>query len=235
MQYFGGKQRLAKPISSYINQILLPDQPYVEPFCGACNVISLVDNNRVMIANDLHKNLIAMWKQAQKDTSKFPTTVTVEDYYNIKKTGEDWEKGFVGFGCSFSGKYWNGYARNSIGTNYALTALRGVEKKIRSMTNVQFFTSNYDQLTIPNKSLIYCDPPYRNTTGYSTGKFDHRIFYEWCEELSRRGHVILMSEYIHNLPNNWTIVWQKISNKTIRNKEGFRESTIEILCSPPNS
>jgi len=54
-----------------------------------------------------------------------PTIVTEEDYTNAKKNQDEEPHvaGFVGFACSFAGKYWGGYARDSKGGgegNYAL-------------------------------------------------------------------------------------------------------------------
>ena len=61
MRYFGGKQRISGPLSDYLNKCLKKEQPFVDLFCGSCNVISKIDNNRLRIANDKHEYLIAMW------------------------------------------------------------------------------------------------------------------------------------------------------------------------------
>lgn len=232
MQYFGGKSRLAQPISQVINKLLLPNQTYVEAFCGSCNVISLVDPHRIRIANDLHYNLIQMWQQAQLDMSEFPDCVSQEQYYQIKAQGPDWLKGFVGFGCSFAGKYWHGYARNSQGTNYAARSRRSLWKKIQFLGDVQFSNTSYDQIPLHPQSLIYCDPPYANATGYSTGKFDHSRFLHWCEKMAQEGHTVLVSEYADNIPQDWGTIWSKQSSKAIRNNQNKCESTLEVLASP---
>ena len=65
MHYFGGKQRISKSLSEYLNLQLKEGQPFVDLFCGSCNIISKIDNNRLRIANDKHKYLIAMWKALQ--------------------------------------------------------------------------------------------------------------------------------------------------------------------------
>lgn len=109
MQYFGGKQRIAKSLASYLNSILEPNQPFVDLFCGSCNVISKIDSNRRRIANDKHKYLIAMWKELQRGWIP-PDTFSKEEYYEVKETpdAKPYLTGFVGFGCSFSGKWWGG-------------------------------------------------------------------------------------------------------------------------------
>lgn len=63
MQYFGGKAKIAKELSGVLNSYLIGnDKPFIDAFCGSCNVISKIDSNRIRIANDKHKELIAMWQ-----------------------------------------------------------------------------------------------------------------------------------------------------------------------------
>jgi hypothetical protein len=52
--------------------------------------------------------------------------------------------------------------------------------------------------------LVYCDPPYRGTTGYATGAFDHDAFWETARAWSRAGAVVLVSEYA--APPDWPCV-----------------------------
>ena len=108
MQYFGGKQRISKPLAEFLNSQLYPGQAFYDVFCGSCNVISKIDPNRPRIANDPHKELVAMWRYV-KHGGQLPDTISEEQYQEIKEGGEDWLKGFVGFGCSFAGKWWVGY------------------------------------------------------------------------------------------------------------------------------
>ena len=42
MRYCGGKQRISKDISSVLNEQLKEGQPFVDLFCGACNIISKI-------------------------------------------------------------------------------------------------------------------------------------------------------------------------------------------------
>ena len=62
------------------------------------------------------------------------------------------------------------------------------------MQNVGFRCCSYQDLEIPEKSLIYCDPPYRGTTGYKMG-FDSGAFWQWCRDKAAEGHTVLISEY----------------------------------------
>ena len=115
MRYFGGKQRISGPLSDYLNKCLKNEQPFVDLFCGACNVISKIDNNRLRIANDKHEYLIAMWKALQEGW-EMPDNISEEQYLYIKNHKDENKPltGFVGFGLSYSGKWFGGYCRGGL-------------------------------------------------------------------------------------------------------------------------
>ena len=237
MRYFGGKAKIAKELSGVLNNYLIGnDKPFIDAFCGSCNIISKIDSNRIRIANDKHKELIAMWQWVQeKGVDRLPTDVSKELYYYIKTstTSPDWLKGFVGFGCSFAGKWWGGYATSdNKERNYATNAYNSTKKKMVGLKDVNFVCGDYFDIVIPSvPSIIYCDIPYKNTTGYSGGTFNHEAFYQWGNEMKALGHIVLVSEYERNVPldmvNN--IVWRKESKKDIRDGEGIQQITTEVL------
>jgi len=234
MHYFGGKAKIAIPLSEFLNNQLTSKQPFVDLFCGSCNVVSKINSDRVRVANDLHYELISMW-QAVQDGSFQPYRISTEDYTKIKNNRGNypaWLLGFVGFGLSFSGKYFGGYARNSRGDDYFKNCTNSINKKAANISDVLFSSGSYKDCAVPDKSLLYCDIPYKGTTKYSTGSFDHNEFYVWAESMQRSGHTVLVSEYKHNLPDGWHIVWEHNSKKDIRNAAGEQEATVEILMSP---
>ncbi len=268
MRYFGGKARVATPLSQFLNSQLKEGQPFVDLFCGSCNVITKIDNDRVRIANDKHKYLIAMWKELQSgwipptnltqeeyqyscnvitkidndrvrianDKHKYliamwkelqsgwipPTNLTQEEYQYIKENKEDkpYLTGFVGFGCSFAGKWFGGYARTSVdrNENFCLSSHRSCLSKIDKMLNVSFNNGDYLSVDIPVGSLVYCDIPYKNATPYcknEVGIFNHDEFYQWVRDNSDK-YDIYISEYLKNVPDDFEIVWTYQSNKEIR-------------------
>jgi len=72
-------------------------------------------------------------------------------------------KAFIGFGCSFGGKYFSGYAQKYTGTKKE-DFLQAVSNSIKLLhpliQNVEFQCKSYETLQPKNK-LIYCDPPTR--------------------------------------------------------------------------
>lgn len=233
MQYFGGKAKIAKELSEFLNNELKQGQTFVDLFCGSCNVISKIQANK-RLANDLHKELIALHIAVQQG-QELPIKITESEYYHIKQNKQEYPKwllGFVGFGCAFSGIYFTGYAKNKRCDNFCGNARNSLKRKHSSMKDVLFSNLDYRSVNIPSGSLIYCDIPYKNTTKYSVGDFDHLEFYKYAKIKAQEGCVVLVSEYEHNVPEGWTVVWRHESKKDIRNKEGIQESTVEVLMKP---
>lgn len=52
--------------------------------------------------------------------------------------------------------------------------------------------SDYREIDILPNSVIYADPPYKNTKGYNNQTFDHEAFYDWCEKQTNQ---VFISEY----------------------------------------
>lgn len=84
------------------------------------------------------------------------------------------------------------------------------------------------------KAVIYCDPPYKDTTGYSKNDFNYEEYYDWIRLKVREGHIVLCSEY--QMPDDFVCIWQKgILNNLSTNKHVkpieklfIHESQIEI-------
>jgi len=69
--------------------------------------------------------------------------------------------------------------------------------------NLTLTKSTYNKVTMKENSVIYCDPPYKNTDDYFND-FDYSEFYEWLRKQSNK---VFISEY--NMPNDFTEIWQK--------------------------
>lgn len=207
MKYMGSKNRIAK----YILPIILKDriseeQYYVEPFCGGCNLIDKVKGNR--IASDNNSYLISMYN-AIKD-GWIPRTDYTEDEYNYIRTHKEEQPhiaGYFGFALSYGGKWFGGWCRDKVNKrNYVLEAHNNMLKQIPFIKDIIFTNCSYSQIIPPKNSIIYCDPPYKDTTKYHSD-FNYDIFYNWCREMKNLGHQVFVSEY--NMPEDFKCVWQK--------------------------
>ena len=207
MKYMGSKRKIAKYILPIVLANRQTEQYYVEPFCGGCNILDKVSGKR--IASDIDKYLIALCKEMQKENFNVPF-IGEKEYYEIKNNQSDypdWLLGYVGFQLSFGAKWFGGYRRDKAGIrDYANEAQQNLRAQQNLIKDVEFHCCNYWELEIPKNSIIYCDPPYANSTKYKNG-FDHQKFWKWCEQKSNNGFLVFVSEY--SAPNNWTSIWKK--------------------------
>lgn len=103
MQYLGGKQRIAKQIAEYLNTF--NDADYYEPFVGANNIVPYLGFTKTYYLSDVCKDLILLHQFIQ--SGGIPDDVVSKELYNAYKRDPlpSATRGFIGFGCSFSGKW----------------------------------------------------------------------------------------------------------------------------------
>lgn len=214
MKYMGSKNRFAKYILPIILKDRLPEQCYVEPFCGGLGTMDKVD--APTIASDKNRYLIAMWIGLQENRER-PREISKELYsrarteYNNDTNIEfdDFMIGWIGWMGSYNGRFFDGgYSGKSSGRNYVEEQIKNTEKQIEHIKDIKFVTGEYDELEYPLNSIIYCDIPYQGTKQYATSKdFDHEKFWQWCRDMSNAGHTVFVSEY--NAPADFDVVWEK--------------------------
>ena len=84
-----------------------------------------------------------------------------------------------------------------------LQSLEGLER----LERIQVLKCDYRAVTIPSGSVVYCDIPYKGTSGY-IGGFDHEAFYEWFSSLNVPA---FCSEY--DAPFTMVAEWDKFKKK----------------------
>ena len=214
MRYLGGKSRISTQLSNVVNTTFgeRGERVFVSLFCGSCAIESKV-NADVKILNDKHPYLIAMWRALQNGWIP-PDEISKEQYKYIKEhKDEDMAlSGFVGFGCSFGGKWFGGVAHNKKGDNYCARANRSVMKDLEGLRTAQFTCLDYHDVVIPDGSIVYCDPPYANTTSYTTGNFNSREFWDYMRKISEK-NIVLISE--QNAPEDFECIWEKPFTRTL--------------------
>ena len=146
-------------------------------------------------ASDVSVPLISLI-QAVRNGWKPPDSVSEAEYAYARTLPETHPAhGFCGFGCSFGGKLWGGYARGDVGRNYAQGSRNTLLRQIAHTRSTYFCEPcDYLQWTGASRTAFYCDPPYANTTKY-TRAFDSLRFWEWCSQQTRLGALMLVSEF----------------------------------------
>lgn len=231
MKYMGSKAKYAKAILPITLAGRRADQWYVEPFVGGANVIDKVGGLR--LGNDVNRYLVALLI-ALRD-GWVPPDITRDEYVlirNNKGSYTDAIVGWAGIGCSYSGKWFGGYAgvvQTRAGVrDYIAEAKANCAKQAKLLGGVEFRAGPYHELAIPSGSIVYCDPPYANTTAYKD-PFDTAAFWAWCEELAASGHRVYVSEYV--APSRWSCVWEgrATSSLSANGKVGGNKVSTERL------
>ena len=223
MKYMGSKNRYAKFLLPIILKSAKKGQCYVEPFAGGMNMIDKVDMT-CRVAHDTNTYLITMFEQLVYHDWKPPISVTEKEYNELKQLALESSVtdpkiialiGYVGFN-SYGGKFFRGYRRDKEGKrDYWKEHYNNIMKQIPSLMGTLFFNLSYDELEIPEKSIIYCDPPYQGTEKYKKNNiyvgFDYDKFWQWVRDKKSQGNKIYVSEY--TAPKDFKVVWQKeVSN-----------------------
>lgn len=231
MKYMGGKVRHAKEIVSTILSLSPNKTKWVEPFIGGGSVVTSVPKTFSIYGSDINLNVVELFKHVA-DGGELPDEITREKYLQVKQQPKNysaWFVGFVSIGCSFGGKEWGGYGSglNSKGVprNYALET----KNKLLSMdfSGIVFNTLDYQEVSVDKDCIVYCDPPYSNTTGYRT-KFYSGLFWEWALRCAAVADVYV-SEY--SAPDGWECVWEKetpSASISIKNSAG-RKATEKLF------
>jgi DNA adenine methylase len=240
MKYMGSKRRIADEIIEVMLSVY-NGCTFVDAFCGGCHVIEKVPTSFRRIANDKNVYLIEMWKaltNGETFQQRIPKTLYDEvrdDWY--KPTNEQqYNKayiGWVGWMASCKGRFFDGgYSSHeaSDGRDYINEQIRGTLKQVPNLIGVEFQSVSYENLVVPENSLIYCDIPYKGTKQYATSKdFDYEKFYDWCKMMASKGHKVFISEY--TMPEeNFDCVWSKETKNSMSLKNTYQ--IIEKLWVP---
>lgn len=236
MKYMGSKNRISKEILPIITKYLTEDRCYVEPFCGGCGMLDKVKHGK-KIGSDINNYLIAMWRFLQQGFD-FPKTITKKMYTmfrdkyndmrmnNEKRYGNSLDEavvGWYGFMGSFNGRFFDGgYSGHDVnGRDYIGEQIRNTIRQVELIKDVLFECGSYDEINIPENSVIYCDIPYKDTKQYSTSKnFDHEKFWEWCRRKTGEGNDVLVSEY--QAPDDFVCIWEKRVTNSMNTKNTYK-------------
>ena len=107
--------------------------------------------------------------------------------------------------------------------------------RLSRLLQLRVSNKSYLDVEIPHKPsecVIYCDPPYRDTSSYSIGKFNHDLFCDWCIIQAKAGYKVFVSEY--DMPeSDFTEVWH-IEKNVRMSKDSNSVKSIErlYLCTP---
>ena len=174
-------------------------------------------------ASDSHEDLILMWQALLVGTLDM-SSVSEAEYAVLKKAEPSARRGFAGFGSSFGGGWFAGFARHSNGNyDYSQVSRRVLEKLLSFKAQLDFTHADY--ATVPDSELVYADPPYIGTKPYKGGAaFDHVAFWTWVKQ---RSGPTFVSELAG--PEDIEIVWRKQHKSQNASNSPTTRATAQII------
>lgn len=199
MRYMGGKFRQSKAIVEVLRPYITPDTVYVEPFCGGMwSAVRIAQELKpgTMILNDINKPLMLLWERCIDEGCDWlpvdPKEIEASyPKYKVTQDENDPLTAWYGIALSFGGKWFGGVARNNKGCQETMyePERKSIYKKIDALRNatIELHCGGYNSFYIPNRAVVYCDPPYEGRTkAHHFDSFNYQKFWEWVRELSKR-------------------------------------------------
>ncbi len=241
MQYLGGKSKLAKRLASVLELHRHDGQRFVDVFGGSLAITAAMSDRGPRVANDACAPLICLF-QAWREGWR-PPIITEDLYEQVKSTQDpsDPLTAFVGFGCTYGGKWFGGYARGwfdpirrittsqaSGGTepfDYAAKAARSIERRLNQCRNVTLTCLDFHDVQICADDLVYADPEYKGTTRYNYFRkpFDYAGFMRAIDDWLARGAAVFVSEY-----EAQSSTWELVGEWSVQ-KSQFKGRQVERL------
>ena len=234
MQYLGGKARQARHLARVIARF--PARRYVEPFLGGGSVAErVVGSFPTSVLSDAHVDLMLMWLALVFGWVP-PEEVSAEEYRALRHAEPSALRGLVGFGGSFGGKWFGGYAviqpdAKHVGGSLYRPGRAGALRKadVFRVAGSRLQCSSYEEIDVGSGDLVYCDPPYAGTTPYGgLPPFDHDKFWATAQDWADAGADVLISEY--QAPPGTPCVWERPAARSLKASEnGSAGGAVERL------
>lgn len=231
MRYVGGKTRIATWIAEQIKPLVGSKTCYLEPFVGSgATFAKHAPWFERAIAADSHRDLILMWQMIASGWIP-PEHVSKEEYFALKNAEPSALRGLVGFGASFSGKWFGGYVDttwdahwNRFTKPYLAAARTSVLKLVDVFKRAKIVHADYRDHAVDETMFVYCDPPYEGTLGYGgTDPFDPVAFWKTATEWHRQGAIVVVSE--STAPDGWKLIATRERKAMLRVSKGEENET----------
>lgn len=186
----------------------------------------LIDGNK-----EIWDNCYAAWKRMKQILDKKSyEDFTHDDFVYIGMPL--YEIGCMEWYASFScGGFSKGYAKNSATRNYYQERWRNHKKQSEqeNYKNINFFCNDYQcfvskymNVAEDRKTLLYIDPPYKDTVQYAISKnFDYMRLYKWLNEISKIYPIFVSEQFLPKEFDKYKI-WEKETKRTIGINNDFK-------------
>ena len=225
MKYMGSKRRIIKELIPLFQ--LKSGDIYVEPFVGGGNSIEQMQGV-IRKGFDSHPDTINALKTIRDRMEILPSSsleFTESDYMLVKKDVLHPLHSYVGYCLSYGGKWWGGWRRDSVGErDYVAESYRDAMRQSTLIQGVLLDVQDYKSIELRD-CVVYCDPPYKNTTKYGNG-FDSDKFWDWARQLSKNNRVFV-SEY--EAPSDFQCIWEKEQVSSLTKATGSKKAIEKLF------
>ena len=218
--YKGSKNKIAESILAQ----LPPAKHFYDLFGGGgamthCALLS--GKYKYVHYNELNPLVFKTFKMALNGEFKGENRwISKENFERLKDTdpyvaccfsfGNDFKTYAYGKNCELFKKavhYSIVFDDNSLLNNYIdLSNFKYNSENIKERRSELLSNLSYEQVPIENDSVIYCDPPYKNTNTY-IDDFNHEKFYQWLRGCREKNQQVFISEY--QMPSEFFEVYSK--------------------------
>ena len=228
----GSKARIASNIAPILMELYHQNEceVFIDCTVGGANLLEAIPESIPRYGIDNNEYLIEMWQAVSLGWMP-PKTLTESDYKNIRDN-KDQDKvltGYVGFALSYGGKWFGGWCRgnksNGEPRDYVDEAYRNASKQFPRLIGIHFMCKDFTTLRPLRKSLLYIDPPYKNTTKYKDS-FDYDRMYDWCREMKSLGHTVVVSEY--EMPEDFICIWSREISSSLTKNTGAKKGVEKL-------
>tara|TARA_X000001036_G_scaffold319796_1_gene298281 strand:- start:333 stop:1070 length:738 start_codon:yes stop_codon:yes gene_type:complete len=220
MAYVGGKSKGAAHIIKVLNDPKFDRLHYIEPFVGYAHILRRVENKKSYKAYDANPLVVALLKGVQNKKLKYPN-ITRKQWFKLKydKKNHSFKRAIAAFTYSFNGVEWSSYtvrSRCNRRENYPAERKRYYDKlrKNKVFMKTKILHKDYKKLKPGKGKLIYCDPPYAGTTGYSPN-FNTKEFWSTVRKWSKH-NAVFVSEY--HAPPDFKLIAKKEKRQSLAGK-----------------
>lgn len=212
MNYLGGKSRISDWVAENVLCRTTSRTRYVEPFVGSGAVwLEVAPHFRAAHGSDLMPDAV-MYLNALRDGWIPPSRVSKKEREELRWATEPSAlRGFVGFCCGFRGKF---FMCNVWPQSEVPRIARGEARRIPRLRRCPAVVlQDYRRVEVGPGDVVYCDPPYGDTTGYSwVGRFNTYEFWAVMARWVRSGATVFVSE--EDAPVNWVIAAEQVRART---------------------
>lgn len=224
--YSGGKALYKIKIKDLILKNIPDDfvpEYYVEPFFGMGSVMYEIINeekfkNVKVQAGDISEDIICLHNHffnVIKGTERQYTAEELEcknkeDYNKIISESLSARRVIIGLHYSFAGRMYRCFhkGKDKDGRRTLYETYLGMMKRYDVLSKkLELRLGDYKQFSELKNSVIYLDPPYKNTHCHFVKLYDRSIsgrgvlktfdsekFFNWCREMKKRNNIIFLSE-----------------------------------------